>query len=207
MVEGTRLRDRQRFPTAGGEDSRQLPSAQSLSQNRIREARQPRQTINPVSDETVCRVPGAWSTIGARIVEILIIDLGVRAIVRADVAVLRAQTLPPGVVRFKHGVVGEALAQRGLPPAIDAVLGVVDVVGAAENDVGIRAHPGQAVWQIDQTVHDEFHAPVSDKAGFQHHFTVNNTTGSGLDISNWRLVQANSANTYNLPLGTVIPEN
>jgi hypothetical protein len=37
--------------------------------------------------------------------------------------------------------------------------------------------------------------------------TVDNSTASGLDISDWRLVQANSVITYNLPPGTVIPDN
>ena len=37
--------------------------------------------------------------------------------------------------------------------------------------------------------------------------TVDNTAASGLDISNWELVQANSATTYNLPPGTIIPDN
>jgi Big-like domain-containing protein len=37
--------------------------------------------------------------------------------------------------------------------------------------------------------------------------TIDNSTGSGLDISDWKLVQANSAITYNLPPGTVIPDN
>ena len=37
--------------------------------------------------------------------------------------------------------------------------------------------------------------------------TVNNVTVTGLDISNWELVQANSATTYNLPPGTIIPDN
>jgi beta-lactamase superfamily II metal-dependent hydrolase len=34
--------------------------------------------------------------------------------------------------------------------------------------------------------------------------TVNNT---GLDISNWKVVQANASNTFFLPAGTVIPDN
>jgi len=34
--------------------------------------------------------------------------------------------------------------------------------------------------------------------------TVSNT---GIDLSNWRLVQANASNTFTLPAGTVIPDN
>src|SRR5262249_31668369 len=37
--------------------------------------------------------------------------------------------------------------------------------------------------------------------------TVNNATESGLDLFAWKLVQANSASTYNLPPGTIIPDN
>jgi Bacterial Ig domain len=36
--------------------------------------------------------------------------------------------------------------------------------------------------------------------------TVNNTS-AGTDISNWRIVQANSARTFYLPVGTVIPDS
>jgi beta-lactamase superfamily II metal-dependent hydrolase len=37
--------------------------------------------------------------------------------------------------------------------------------------------------------------------------TVDNSTASGLDISDWKFVQSNSAITYNLLPGTVIPDN
>ncbi len=35
--------------------------------------------------------------------------------------------------------------------------------------------------------------------------TVNNVAGTGADVSGWRVVQANSAITYTIPAGTVIP--
>src|SRR5262249_26311763 len=104
------LRDGESFAAADAQDPRYLPAADSVADEGVAEAREPRQIIDIVGLETMGGVIGVGPAIRPRVVELLNVDRGIRPVVSADVSARDPQSLAPRVVSVKRQVPREALA-------------------------------------------------------------------------------------------------